>query len=44
MPDTPLIRLGTRRSPLAMAQAHEAFIDAENSDLAVQAHNVTTEL
>lgn len=24
MPDTPLIRLGTRRSPLAMAQAHEA--------------------
>ena len=24
MPDTPLIRLGTRRSPLAMAQVHEA--------------------
>ncbi len=24
MPDQPLIRLGTRRSPLAMAQAHEA--------------------
>lgn len=24
MPDKPLIRLGTRRSPLAMAQAHEA--------------------
>ena len=24
MPKTPLIRLGTRRSPLAMAQAHEA--------------------